>query len=117
MVQNFLGTIRPQIALGQAFQEAIDLRLRRKHLQSRDGFIFFRLGVQRLVGGSAHVIRRSNVQLPHVLRFPRGQRLRIHGFDVGVSQQAKHLQPLRSADLVAESLNSRGIVNIAAQCG
>ena len=71
--------------------------------------------MQPLVNTVAQVIGGPDVELPHRLRFPRCKRFWIHRFDIGIGEQAKHLQPLLRAHFFRKRANSLWIENIAAQ--
>src|SRR6266851_2527206 len=69
------------------------------------------------VHGAAEIVGSGHEQLPEHFRFPGSQRFRIHGVNIGVSEQAKALQALLAADDGGESGNGGGIENVAALDG
>lgn len=62
---------------------------------------------------SAEVIGSGHEQLPQHFGFPRSQRLRIHGMDVRICQQAQPLQPLVCMYRGGKSGNRSRIENVA----
>ena len=71
--------------------------------------------MQALIHDSKHVVGGADVKLPDVLGLPRRERFRIHRFDVGIGEQAEHLQPLGRSHLLRKLPDRAGIKNIAAQ--
>ena len=67
---------------------------------------------------AAEVIRRGHEQLPQHFRLPRRQRLRVHGMNVRVRQQAQSLQSFLRAHGLRKRRNRRWIKYVAPlHCG
>ncbi len=118
LAENFACRLRAQISARQAFQKALELLsgCRRERPKVGEHFVVL-IDVQALVHGAQHVIGGADVELPDVLRLPGRESLRIHRFDIGIGEQAKHLQTLGRFHLFRELVNRAGIENVAAQGG
>ena len=68
-----------------------------------------------LVGGAVEIVRGGNVDLPDIFGLPWGERFGVHRLDVGVGEQAEHLQAFLRFHLFGEHPNGFGLENIAAQ--
>ncbi len=73
------------------------------------------IDVQALVDIAQQIICRADVELPDIFSFPGSERFGINGFDVGVGEQAKHLEAFGRFEFFAEGFHGIGIENIAAQ--
>ena len=70
-----------------------------------------------LVDAAQQIIGGADIELPDVFRLPGRQRFRVHGFDVGIGEQAKHFQPLGRFHFFRELPDRFRIENIAPQSG
>src|ERR1039457_4066307 len=113
----FSRGMHQQIPLRKSLQNLLELAAgdRCQRPQPRQLFIIH-ICMHPLVGAAVQVILGPHVELPNVLRLPRRQRLRIHRLDVGISQQAQHLQALRRSHFVGKCRHRLRIENVAPQC-
>ncbi len=74
-----------------------------------------RVDVEALVGAAHHEIGGADVELPDIFGLPRRERFGIHGLDIGVGEQAEHLQLLGRAHLFGGLADRAGIEDVAAQ--
>src|SRR5579863_3485240 len=120
MMQHFVRRISSQVALRQTLQERFYfLTCSRGQNVQAGNFLVIEIGarVKPLVHVAIELIRGGNVKLPNVLRFPCSQRVGTNRLDVGVGEEAKHLQPLWSFYFLGKGSDGRRIENIAAECG
>ena len=75
------------------------------------------VNVEPLVQAAVQMICRADVKLPNVFRLPGREGIGIDGLDVGVSQQAQHLQPLGCLHFFSKGAHGFEIEDIASQCG
>ena len=63
------------------------------------------------------MIGRADIELPDIFRLPGREGFRVHGLDIGIGEQAEHLQPLRRSHFFRELADRAGIEDVAAQGG
>ena len=116
MRHHLFGGMNQQISLRKSLHEIPELGANHgSQAAQASQFFCAHIAVNAMVGTSVQVVCRANVELPNAFRLPGRERLRIHRFDIGVSQQAQHFQALLRAYFLGESGHRLRIKNIAPQ--
>ena len=116
VAHHFFGGMHEEISLGKPLKECLESAAsdRRKGTEPRQFFVV-EIGMYSLIRAAIQVIVRRHVKLPHVLRLPGSERLRIHSLNIGVREQGEHFQALRGSHLFCENRNRSGIKDVSPQ--